>query len=44
MTTITIVLPDKVLEYLKKKAGYEDKSIEELIGEAILKILGINDP
>lgn len=44
MTVIVVVLPEKALEDLKKRAESEAKSLEELVGEAIFKQLDITDP
>lgn len=43
MATITVVLPEKVLEALEKKARSEGKTIEELISEALFEQLNIAD-
>jgi len=44
LTTITIVLPDKTLEDLGRKAESEGKSLEELVSEAVLRMLNTEDP
>ena len=44
MSTISIVLPRKVLESLRRTSMSEGKALEELISEAILKHLNIPDP
>lgn len=44
MVTITIVLPDKALEDLEKRAESEGGSLEELVSEAVLRELNIKDP
>jgi hypothetical protein len=41
---ITIALPKKVLEALERRAATEGRAVEELVGEAIFKQLGISDP
>lgn len=43
LVTISVILPDKALKDLEKKAKSEGKSVEELVGEAILKELGVKD-
>ena len=40
---ITVELPKKILEELKKRAESEGKTLEELISEVTLKQLNIND-
>ncbi len=44
MGSITIVLPDKALKDLERRAELEGKSLEELISEAVFKELNIKDP
>jgi hypothetical protein len=44
LVAITVILPDKALEDLGKKAKSEGKSLEELVGEAVFKQLDIADP
>lgn len=44
MAAITVVLPDKAVEDLERRAKSEGKSLEELVSEAILKQLNIVDP
>jgi len=41
---ITIALPKKVSEALERRAATEGRAVEELVGEAIFKQLGISDP
>jgi hypothetical protein len=41
---ITIALPKKVLEALERRSTAEGRAVEELVGEAIFKQLGIDDP
>jgi uncharacterized protein (UPF0332 family) len=41
---ITIALPKKVLEALERRSAAEGRAVEELVGEAIFKQLGIADP
>jgi len=41
---ITIALPKKVLEALERRSAAEGRAVEELVGEAIFKQLGIDDP
>ena len=44
MAAITVVLPDKAVEDLERRAKSEGKSLEELVSEALLKQLNIVDP
>ena len=44
MASISIVLPDKTLAALRKKAEAEGKELEELVSEAFLKIPQLNRP
>ncbi len=44
MSTVTITLPSKALEDIKRRAESEGKSLEEYIAEALLKQLNIKDP
>ncbi|MHA1710352.1 MAG: PaREP1 family protein [Candidatus Baldrarchaeia archaeon] len=44
LEAITILLPAEAFKKLKKLAEAEDKSLEELVGEAIFRQLGITDP
>ena len=44
MVAITIVLPDRALEDLERRAESEGKSLEELVSEAIFRELDIKDP
>lgn len=41
---ITIILPERAEEELRRRAASEGKTIEELIGEEVLKGIGLNDP
>jgi hypothetical protein len=41
---ITIALPKKALEALERRSTAEGRAVEELVGEAIFKQLGIADP
>jgi uncharacterized protein (UPF0332 family) len=41
---ITIALPRKVLEVLERRSAAEGRTVEELIGEAVLERLGVADP
>ena len=43
MVAITIVLPGRALEELKRRAESEGKSLEEFVGEALFKELGVRD-
>lgn len=44
VVAITVVLPEKALEALEKRAESEGKALEELISEAVFKQLNIVDP
>ncbi|RLE48619.1 MAG: hypothetical protein DRJ31_06800 [Candidatus Methanomethylicota archaeon] len=44
MSTIIVTLPEEVLKQLKKKAKSENKTLEELISDAIFKQFDITDP
>jgi len=44
VAAITVVLPEKALEALKKRSQSEGKVVEELISEAVFKQLNIADP
>jgi predicted DNA binding CopG/RHH family protein len=42
MSSVTITLPSKALENVRKMAEYEGKSLEEYIAEVLLKQLGMD--
>jgi hypothetical protein len=44
MSSVTITLPSKVLEGVRKRAESEGKPLEEYMAEAFLKQLDIKDP
>lgn len=44
LAQVSIILPGKVLEELKRRAESEGKSLEELIGEAVLRETSTSDP
>lgn len=44
MAAVTLVLPEKALEALKKRSEVEGKTLEELISEAVFKQLNLVDP
>lgn len=39
-----VVLPDKVMEELKKRAELEAKTVEEVVADAALQLVGAMDP
>ena len=41
---ITIALPRRVLEALERVSAAEGRTVEELVGDAVLERLGITDP
>ena len=41
---ITIALPRRVLEALERVSAAEGRTVEELVGEAVLERLGVADP
>jgi len=41
---MTVVLPEKALEALEKRAESEGKAVEELISEAVFQQLNLDDP
>jgi len=44
VSTLTIELPEKVYKLLIEKSKSENRSVEEIISEVILKYLNIDDP
>ena len=44
MATITITLPKRALEELRRRAEAEGKALEELVGETLLAQLHMDDP
>lgn len=44
LAVITVILPGRALEELKRKAESEGKTLEELVSEAALRELDVADP
>ncbi len=44
MATVTIILPKRAFEVLRRRAEFEDKTVEEFVSEVVLERLSMADP